>query len=281
MNDRRIVVKPLLKWPGGKRWVAPFLARVLRPRLTGFYYEPFLGGGAVFLELKPERAVLSDINQELMHFVTTLRLDAERLVTAVWRYSNTAECYYSVRRARPRTAVGAAARFLYLNKTCWGGVYRLNTNGSFNTPFGDSHRVICRRKEAFEAAKAFSAARLECTDFENAVRLASVGDVVYCDPPYSFEGSNGFIRYNERLFSKDDHQRLAKCSREASDRGASVAVSALDDEDCVELYPGWWRVDVSRSSRVSRKSSGRRVVNEVILLSWRPEVDVGAARVVG
>ncbi len=138
-------VRPFLKWPGGKRWLAPWLAEIIRPELGGSYYEPFLGGGAVFLQLSPATAVLSDLNEDLITTLDTIRNYPERVVHAAWRFTNTKTCYERVRKMGPRTDIGAAARFLYLNRTCWGGIYRLNRKGEFNTPFGNSGRAICRK----------------------------------------------------------------------------------------------------------------------------------------
>jgi DNA adenine methylase len=174
---------PFLKWPGGKRWLAPLLAEIVRPDLKGTYFEPFLGGGAVFLQLNPERAVLSDVNPDLISFLETIRQCPRQVVNAVWRYTNTKECYYKVRKMRPRTSVGAAARFLYLNRTCWGGIYRLNREGEFNTPFGYSGRTICRLHEVLEGCVRFDRAELVCRDFEVSLPVCRKGDVVYLDPP--------------------------------------------------------------------------------------------------
>lgn len=265
-------VKPVLKWPGGKRWLAPLLGPIIQERLRNIYYEPFLGGGAIFLEVNPLRAVLSDINRDLIESLCIISKDPEGVVRTVWRYSNNRPCYEAIRRKKPRTEIGRAARFLYLNRTCWGGVYRLNQRGEFNTPFGNSHRIICRLGEVRDAALAFGVAELICLDFEAAMSRACDGDVVYCDPPYSFAGSNGFLRYNDSLFSQDDHKRLALCAREAVGRGASVIVSAMQTYDLSELYPGWWCLELTRSSRVSRRLAGRRQVTEALLFSWPPEI---------
>ena len=196
-------VQPFLKWPGGKRWLVPQLAPILQEGLRGRYFEPFLGSGAMFLGTEPSEAVLSDINNELITTLTEIASDPERVVAAVWRFSNTADCYYRVRRSQPRTAIGVAARFLYLNRTAWGGVHRLNRRGEFNTPFGDSGRVICRLKPVQKAAALFADATLLSGDFEEVVDLAREGDVIYADPPYvgPHTGHDHFKRYNKSGFS--------------------------------------------------------------------------------
>lgn len=266
-----IVTEPFLKWPGGKRWVAGALAMVLRQHLSGTYYEPFVGAGAVFLRLRPERAVLSDSNAELIACLQTTAESPEAVVERVWRWSNRRDCYYRVRSMRPRTRVSAAARLIYLTGTCWGGIYRVNKRGQFNVPFGSSGRQVCNRMAVLRAAEQFASATLTCSDFAPIVSKATGGDVVYVDPPYTTRGeNNGFVRYNERLFSWRDQERLAVSCRGAARRGAFVAVSGLRHRSMLGLYPGWHVMELRRPSTVSRRREGRRVVREVILFSEDP-----------
>ena len=120
---------PFIKWPGGKRWLAPNLAEAVESELEDRYVEPFLGGGAVFFALEPARAVLSDLNPELIDLYSWVKRDPNLLVERVWRFSNTAECFYRARASKPRTSLGRAARMLYLSRTSFGGIYRLNKSG--------------------------------------------------------------------------------------------------------------------------------------------------------
>jgi len=266
-------IEPLLKWPGGKRWLAPELAPILSAECRGRYFEPFLGGGAVFLALQPARAVLSDNNAELIESLDVLRSAPDGVLERLWRFSNSADCYYSVRASRPTTPVGAAARFIYLNRTCWGGIYRLNRRGEFNVPFGDSGRVICRKRDLEENARSLSRAKLLCRDFETSMGQAKAGDVIYADPPYTTKGqNNGFVRYNERLFAWKDQKRLAAAARAAARRGAFVAVSGLWHKDVLGLYPGWCRMRLDRPSNVAGDPAYRGRAHEVVLFSRTPSV---------
>ena len=271
-SKQSLYSQPLLKWPGGKRWLAPKLRELISMKLQKIYFEPFLGAGSVFLSTGPERSVLSDINRELIDCLQTIRDDPETVLRAIWRYSNTSACYYRVRKSNPRTAVGAAARFIYLNRTCWGGVHRLNREGKFNTPFGDSGRTICRRDHLIAYAQSLQGAELKCCDFQKTMDLACAGDVIYADPPYTTHDENrSFIRYNEHLFSWVDQIRLAQVGKAAADRGAFVIISNLWNDEIKSLYTGWWVVQVNRATCVSRKSTGRRSVAEAILFSSKPK----------
>lgn len=265
------VVNPCLKWPGGKRWLAPVLADIMKRELAGRYFEPFLGGAAVFLTLRPRAALLADINHELIEFYRVSRRQPEAVVEAAWRFRNDEDGYYAARSSRPRTTVGRAARFLFLNKTCWGGIYRLNRVGEFNVPFGRSGRHVCSRQSVRAVADALKTSILRCSDFEAVIEEAVEGDGVYADPPYTTKGeNNGFVRYNEKLFAWEDQERLARVCRKAGRRGVFVAVSGLWHDDLLSLYPGWWAMRLPRSSLISRKAEGRRLVSEVVLFSRRP-----------
>jgi DNA adenine methylase len=266
---------PFLKWPGGKRWLAPLLSRILGPELIGTYYEPFTGAASVFLNLCPVQSLLSDTNGQLIEALLTIREFPSEVVDSVWRFSNTVECYYRVRASSPRTAIGRAARFLYLNRTCWGGVYRLNRQGEFNVPFGDSGRRLCSRSQVQGVALRLNTAEIVVSDFEPIMAQAVKGDVVYADPPYTTCGeNNGFIRYNESLFRWQDQMRLATASRAARNRGVFVAVTGLYHRDVLSLYPGWWVLKVGRSSCVSREKKGRRRIHEALVVSRRPRCGV-------
>ena len=262
---------PLLKWPGGKRWLAPVLTSLLREELSGTYFEPMLGSGAVFLKLAPTSAHLADMNAELVSCLETIRDHPEAVIRRLWHLSNTADCFYRVRSMKPRTKVGLAARFVFLNRTCWGGLYRINRAGEFNVPFGNSKRVICRKASLMSVAKCLRGVRLRCADFEATIAIAGKGDVVYADPPYVSVGqNNGFVRYNEHLFAWRDQERLARASRSAARRGAFVTVSGLWHDSVLALYPGWWAIRVERDSLIAREVACRRPVSEVLIFSRRP-----------
>ncbi len=267
-------IHSLLKWPGGKAWLAGRLSKIFETELTpsGVYFEPFFGGGAIFFHLQPQQAVLSDINLELIDFYKYVRDHDNAVIRRVWSYSNTRECYYRVRKMRPRTQIGQAARFLFLNRTCWGGVFRLNQDGVFNVPFGNSGRTICHRENVMQAAKALKRACLEVDDFQHIIAKARCGDCVYVDPPYTTLGQgNGFLRYNEKLFKWADQRRLAISCLEAAERGAFIAVSGLWHEELLKLFPVWWAWKVERQSLISRTIEGRHSIYEVVLFSRKPK----------
>lgn len=261
---------PFLKWVGGKRWLAPTLAPLLSARLDGRYIEPFGGGAAVLFHLAPRHALLGDINAELIETFEMVRAAPLEVVRAVWRFSNTPECYYRVRGSKPRTAVGRAARFIYLNRTAWGGIYRLNGSGAFNVPFGSSGRAICRKETIVEAARVLAGTEFAIGDFADTIGTAGPGDVVYADPPYVGRGLGpdaSFARYHFPPFSWNDQERLAASATAAARRGAAVFVTARADVGVVDLYPGWDTRQFTRTQRVSRRLDRRVAYTEILLSS--------------
>lgn len=266
---------PFLKWPGGKRWISNAIKQFVSCELDerrGRYIEPFLGAGSVFLTLRPKRALLADINADLISFLQIVRNEPEKVVDATRELSNQSECYYRVRSSCPRSRIRWAARFLYLNRTCWGGVYRENKRGEFNVPFGNSGRAICNRKEVVSISKRFRNVKLRTQDFEVSFSDARHGDVVYADPPYTSKGQyNGFVRYNENLFSWKDQVRLSKTARKARRRGAFVIISGVMHRDVLSLYRNWWVASIHRESTIAKDVAYRKTFNEALIFSRKPK----------
>lgn len=267
-------VLPFLKWPGGKRWAAPTVAALVRDSLSGTYYEPFLGGGAVFFCLRPERAVLSDINTELTNVYVTVRDRPGELLREIEAIPVTSDAYYRIRAARPQTPLLRAAYFLYLNRTAFGGIYRLNLRGEFNVPYGGGERTpapLWGNKLLAKASAALQGIEIKGSDFEPILEGVRPGDVVYCDPTYTVvHDTNGFIRYNERNFSWADQKRLAAAAHKAVGQGASVIVSNGHHDAIARLYPQAQVQILERKSLVSPRPSGRQTVREY-LFTLRPD----------
>lgn len=267
----KIAVRPFLKWPGGKRWLADRVALQVRSHLKGRYYEPFLGGGAVFFAVRPQRATLSDVNADLLNTYEMVRTDPGALVEAVKAIPVSAEDYRRVRESEPVEPLQRAARFLYLNRTAFGGMYRLNRNGKFNVPFGGGERqpdMLWRCNLIQPAASALIDTVLRVSDFEPIMEEAVRGDVVYCDPTYTVaHDNNGFVRYNEYNFAWQDQERLADAVARAVRRGVYVIVSNAYHQSVLALYR-FARIEVlARSSTISRKPEGRREARECLILA--------------
>jgi DNA adenine methylase len=261
---------PFLKWPGGKRWLVPVLLKRIAAYDYTTYREPFLGGGALFFALRPKRAVLSDINTDLINTYRQVSMNSAVLIDALQTMPIDQPTYDRIRRWSPQTVLQKAVRFLYLNRTAFGGMYRLNSLGCFNVPFGGGERTTAPLWDSnllTNAARALRAAALVAMDFEKALSEALAGDLVYCDPTYTVaHNNNGFIRYNEHNFSWADQQRLAVSCRSAARRGALVIVSNAFHEDVLHLFEPPEYISVARTSRLCPEIQHRRLVDEYIFV---------------
>jgi DNA adenine methylase len=185
-------------------------------------------------------------------------------------WPNTKDQYYKIRQRDFRSEIGRAAQFIFLNKTCWNGLYRVNRHGKFNVPYGHYvGRSIYHEDDLLRASIALQRASLQAIDFEAAVTDAGPGDFVYLDPPYTvLHGNNGFLRYNERLFSWADQVRLSQVARQLANRGSCVIVSNADHKATRSLYPSFICSSVARKSRIAANPQYRIDIQEIVLTSF-------------
>ncbi|MDB5071117.1 MAG: dam [Candidatus Eremiobacteraeota bacterium] len=256
--------RPLLKWPGGKR----FLARELRslfPDRYCQYIEPFIGGGAIFFDLMPSSAIVGDANEDLMECYQAVRSAPDEVHARLSRLRNSKEDYYYIRSSKPRTALTRAARLIYLTTLSFNGIYRENQRGEFNVPYGN--RPL-RRMPTLVDLKAVSAvlrcARLCAGDFALTTKFARPGDLVYLDPPYPATSKHSFRKYHRTLFSVTDHERLALEARRLVELGCHVFVSNADVPEARKLYSGFKMIRIHRTSIIAASSSYRRAVTELV-----------------
>lgn len=270
-NNAAIAPRPFLRWAGSKQrllgQILPFV-----PPVYGRYYEPFLGSGALFLALQPQRASLSDFSEEVVGVWKAVRDSVDYLSEYLRPLKPDKAEFYKIRGSRSVDYPARAAEFLYLNKTCWNGLFRVNSRGEFNVPYGapqsdfifdESNLKICAK-----LLKRRDVSLTRC-DFAQTLRSPREGDLVYLDPPYVTKHNlNGFRDYNERLFSWDDQVRLAATARRLADRGAHVIVSNADHADVVELYKDFRLVQLQRPSTIASNAAKRGRVTEALFLSF-------------
>ena len=262
------IVLPFLKWAGGKRWLVDDHIDVFNFEFDRFI-EPFLGSGAVFFKLQPNEAILSDKNADLINAYEVIKSDWKKLTEYLKRHhaKHSNEYYYKVRATKPRTDIGKAARFIYLNRTCWNGLYRVNLNGQFNVPKGTKKNVLLE-SDNFEAiAKSLQNTKLKTSDFQSTMEEAKHGDFVFVDPPYTVKhNNNGFVKYNESIFTWEDQVRLRNCVAECAQRGVKVIVTNAYHSSIKELYKGVGDfLKLSRSSVISGKPDGRGTYEEILI----------------
>lgn len=262
-------MKPFIKWAGGKRWLLNNPNFSL-PSFSGRYIEPFLGGGAVFFHLAPSQAILCDVNERLIATYRSIR-DEWQLVQAGlshFQEKHSKEFYYEERARQHSASYLRAAQFLYLNRTCFNGLYRENLKGEFNVPVGTKTQVLLPEDDFEEASKLLACADLRCGDFEAVVAEASDGDLVFIDPPYTTAHNvNGFIKYNQKIFTWDDQKRLMDAIAGAKRRGAQIVLTNADHESIHALYADLGTpMVVARPSVIAGSVGSRRGTTETLFV---------------
>lgn len=233
--------RPFLKWAGGKARSADELAR-LAPDFSGKYFEPFMGSAAVFFALGPRRALLSDANDELVVCFQEVKRNPHDVMTVLDSMVNSRDEFARIRRQDPARLdpVLRAARVIYLNKTSFRGLWRVNRRGEFNTPYGEYRRPYYNPETLLVASEALQSADIARLDFGDAIAAAASGDFIYLDPPYVPETRWGdFRRYTAGQFDDRDHVRLARLMREATSRGVFLMLTNSDMPQVREIYSGF------------------------------------------
>jgi DNA adenine methylase len=227
-----------LKWAGGKTRYADRLLG-MAPPYTGRYWEPFMGSAAVFFAHRPSRAVLSDANEELVVCFQQVAKDPAAIMSLLDGMANNPETFSAVRRQSPAdlTDPERAARVVYLNKTSFRGLWRVNRRGDYNAPYGAYDRPYYSRSTMMSAADALARAEVRLGDFDGALRGAEPGDWVYLDPPYvPLGGFSDFKRYTAGQFGIEDHHRLAAAMKDATARGVLLTMTNSDTPETREIF---------------------------------------------
>ena len=276
--------KPFLKWAGGKRQLLPeILKRV--PQFTGTYYEPFVGGGSVLFglgELVKGRAFISDSNDRLMMAYMGVQRDVNRVIEILKTFEDTLECYRKNRDALNHidlddveNAARIAALMIYINKCGFNGLYRENSSGLVNTPYGWSAKfhkkpvVFCDEARLRAASQALDTVALESTDFRDIMEhYVQSGDFVYVDPPYIPVSDKSFTKYTKSDFGAIDQRELAEACRSLDSKGVKFLVSNSDTLFTHELYAGFKIETVQARRAINSKGGGRGPVNELLISNF-------------
>ncbi|EDP75067.1 DNA adenine methylase [Hydrogenivirga sp. 128-5-R1-1] len=255
--------KPFVKWAGGKRQLLEVLLKNVPARFNT-YIEPFVGGGALLFALLPDRAIIGDANCELINAYSVIKDNVEELITSLERHRNDEDYYYEIRNLDPSTLspVERASRFIYLNKTCYNGLYRENSKGMFNVPFGRYKNPKILDRDNLRAVSEFlnsSNVLILCQDYRETCKLAGEGDFVYLDPPYHpLSRTASFTKYSRNDFSEEDQERLAEVFRELDRKGCYVMLSNSNTEFIKSLYRGYYIQELEASRAINCKGDGRR-----------------------
>lgn len=270
--------KPILKWVGGKRQLMSDLKRLM-PKKYNRYFEPFIGGGALFFELKPKNAFINDYNSELTNLYTVVRDNPEELIESVCKHKNESEYYYNLRALdrdkkvfKSLTNIEKASRFIYINKVGFNGLYRVNSQGQCNVPFGRySKPSYCDPDNIRACSDLLKNTEISTGDFDLIKDKVQKGDLVYLDPPYvPLNVTSSFTGYTDKGFDEDMQLRLRELCDHIDEKGAYFMLSNSYTDYILELYDveGYTIHTVKADRSINSKASGRGKVKEVIVTNY-------------
>ncbi|RMW33256.1 MAG: DNA adenine methylase [Nitrosopumilus sp.] len=274
-----VTPKPFVKWAGGKRQLIPILNENL-PKTFGTYYEPFIGGGALLFHMLTERdgqkCSISDLNSDLVLAYTTIRDRIDDLISSLKSHEknyhkDSKSYYYSVRESNPRSEIEKTSRLLFLNRTCFNGLYRVNSKGKFNVPLGRYTNPNIVNEENLRSVSAIlqsSKVSIKCRDFEAVLRDAKRGDLVYFDPPYQpVSDTANFTSYTNKDFTDKDLERLADLCNKLDSKGCKVLLSNSDSKQVSDMFSTkYWKVNKIQANRSINSNSKKRTGHFELLI---------------
>ena len=281
MNDLKPL--PFLHWPGGKRQLLPEIKKYM-PIQYNVYYEPFIGAGALLFELQPKIAIVNDFNDELINCYKTIKDNLDDIIKYLQPFQDTKKYYYSIRELdrNPNLDMASsafqAARMLYLNRTCFNGLYRVNSKGYFNTPYGyhnereNFHRPLNYNFNNLKSVNQYlqnNSISFLNIDFSQAIQNANKNDFVYLDPPYdAMSNTANFTAYTAQGFDRDDQTRLFYTFKKLSDRGCYCMLSNAGTDFIKNLYKEFNIQEIKANRVINCKGDKRGKVSEVLIMNY-------------
>lgn len=270
------ITKPFLRWAGGKGWLIKHLDRIIGDIRFQNYHEPFLGGGAIFFALEPTAdSYLSDLNPELVETYIAIKNDPLAIIEAMRDFENSEDFYYRTRATICSDPIERAARFIYLNQTSFNGLYRVNQEGKYNVPYGFRTKPFLEENQLIRASQCLQNAIITCGDFNSGKNQIHENDLVFLDPPYTVShNNNGFIKYNQKLFSLKDQERLSKFVDYIKNQGAYYILTNAAHPVISEIFnKGDTQIKFSRASLIGGLKAVRGQTAEYVFTNI-----VGGAR---
>ena len=275
------LVAPVVKWVGGKRQLLDELMPLFPKKYT-VYCEPFLGGAAVLFSLQPKKAIVNDLNTELIAMYEVIRDYPEELIESLKKHENNEEYFYAMRDIdrdkevyNSLSKIEKASRLIYLNKTCFNGLFRVNSAGEFNTPFGNYKNPNIVNEPILKAVGKYLKTNdiaFHSTDFSDVLAKLKKGSFVYLDPPYDpMSDTASFTGYNKGGFNRDEQIRLKECCDELDKRDIKFMLSNSSTQFIRELYKGYNISFVKAKRAINSNANKRGAVDEVVIRNYGNE----------
>jgi len=263
-------VKPFLRWAGGKRWLIKQLDDFL-PIQFNHYHEPFIGGGSIFFHMNPKKAFISDFNEELIETYNAIKSNPHDVIKHLKLFKNTKEEYLKIRKQNFQSPEKRAARFIYLNQTSFNGIYRVNLKGQYNVPYGYREKYKFDIENILEVSSMLENTIIQHADFMECIDNVKENDLVFLDPPYTVaHNNNGFIQYNQKIFSLDDQYRLKELIFKIKAKKAYYILTNANHPKIREIFDvGDNITEVTRASLIGGKGAVRGKYSEIIITNSR------------
>ncbi|TBR60332.1 DNA methyltransferase [Westiellopsis prolifica IICB1] len=272
------LVRPFLKWAGGKRQLVPDIIASHLPQKYNTYYEPFIGAGALLFSLQPKQAVINDTNTELINCYKVIRDSVDELIEDLKKHNNQENYYYAIRDwdrnkdYQCKSPVERASRIIFLNKTCYNGLFRVNSQGQFNVPFGKYKNPNILDIAVLKAVSKYlndNQIDILNIDFQEAIQDAKKGDLIYFDPPYDpVSDTSSFTGYDVNGFNKDQQIRLKETFDDLNSRGCNILLSNAYTEFIVNLYGEYKQTKIAATRAINSNASKRGKVDEILIKNY-------------
>lgn len=261
------VPKPFLRWAGGKRWLKSKIDELVKINNYENYHEPFVGGGAILFHLNPNNAFISDANKELIDTYIAIKENSGKVIENLKKLKRDKESYYLIRSQNFENYFEKAAKFIYLNQMSFNGIYRVNASGGYNVPYGNREKFEFDYDNISLVSEFLQKTTIQHCDFQDSLKNIRENDLVFLDPPYTIaHNMNGFVQYNQKIFSLDDQHRLTKAIDQIKQIGANYILTNAAHKKVKEIFDkeNDTLLEISRSSVVGGRNSIRGKYSEYL-----------------
>ena len=266
LDNLETKMHPFLRWAGGKKWLVRRIITSFDVSKYSSYHEPFIGGGAMLFYFHPKNAFISDSNEQLIQTYLTVRSSIDEVIEAIREFGRTEKDYYTVRGLKIEDPVIRAAQFIYLNQLSYNGIYRVNSSGGYNVPWGKRIDYQFDFDNLSKVSKYLQEVHIDSMDFENSIDNVGQNALVFLDPPYTHSKIvNGFIQYNQKVFTEEDQDRLSNLIDKIKERGAYYILTNADHPKIREIFDkNDIIIPITRSSGIGGKNAQRGEYEECI-----------------
>ncbi|GAA4953045.1 DNA adenine methylase [Algibacter agarivorans] len=258
--------KPFLRWAGGKKWLLKYLENMIEMDKYNAYHEPFIGGGSVFFKFSPKTSFISDSNEWLIETYNSIKENPTEIIKYLEKFSKEKEDYYKIRGRNYTNQFKKSAQFIYLNQMSFNGIFRVNLSGKYNVPYGNRSKYNFDCENIISVSSALKNTKIKHSDFSNTIDNVKKGDLVFLDPPYTITHNlNGFVQYNQKIFSLEDQYKLAEMIQEIKNKEAFYILTNAAHKKVKEIFDDTdTLLEISRASVIGGKGAKRGKYSEYL-----------------